>query len=408
MIYEFVSIYDDKLFDSAVLFITGQYEIFNNIVVDRFRDKFGISNKNIGTNLPEVFSTISIDTSDNLSNIETFDNFFYLVNVPAVGGKRVCIVRYNELTKKQLSKIDEYLKNPSKYGVLVVIIDEFVHFRSYLHNKIFISSEKVNLLKLSFPRKSILKDIICNELKNVNITDSALDLFILKLSNQYDMYYEVIELIKSSEERYIDYDTLKRIMGGLANYVIDDFIDRLLSPHRVKMIKARNGKQRESKPRKIYEVYGGLVGSDDHRAVINRIKYKIDDLIEMRILINNGTIPANLKYSITRVKNSLSEGNKLKTLSNYSFLKIQSQASKTSLKDLLFLKMMLNNVRNNQWSNESNERIFFSIINRAILGNDRILNDIGITDNLDIGALKLAHTYHRNTDLMRKEITYNE
>lgn len=391
MIFEFSDIYNEKIMESSVLFITGKHNVFNNLVADRIRDRYCKIERSNLIAMPDYLKELTAgfdvaktqDTDELRVSTELFDDYIALTNIPNIGGKRISIVYYTDLTKKQREKLETHIKKPSPYGMLVVIMTEFGDFKKMLRSKGIYNSSKVHLLKLSFPRKNILRDVVTEQLGSIRIASSAVELFIIKLSDQYDMYPEALELLKDSGLTTITPDDIKSILKDIDNFVLDDFIDKLLNPHRVKMIVPKKGKPREAKPRKIYKIYDSLISELGARGLVNKLKYKLEALIEMRVIINKGLAPVGLKFPVGSVRESLPDDSKVKLLSNYAFIRLHTQASYTSMQDMLFLRMMLNNIRLSPWTEEPYERILFTLINRAILGNDRILNDVGILDTFE-------------------------
>jgi len=353
MIYEFNSIYNDELLDSLVLFITGSYSFFNNIVIDRVRDKYCRI-----VNLGNVFGW-EFGKAD-MVNVEEFEDFIGNSNIPSISGKRVCIINFRELTKKQLEYLNKYINNPGSQGLLLVIIEEYRDFIRYLQNNIIRNDKRINLLKLSFPNRDILRKILREKLGKLNIAHGAIDLFISKVGSQYDMYDEIVEMVYEYGQENVSYKDMGRVLKGIDNYDFEDFVNILL--------------ENNKGVKKTYKMMYNIVRDIGARNLVLRLRMKFDLLLQMRLLINKGVIPVGIKYSIKDVKDKLNDNNKLRDVSNYVFRSLQIQASKTYLVDLLSIRMILNGVGNDIWGEEVYENLLLRTVNRkeriGDIGND--------------------------------------
>lgn len=395
MKFTFKDITSTEMYSTArVLFVVGQYSLFNNLAIDAIRDICKPDEEFM--NDPSIVAALQDEDEDTedimavINNKVTLDNFMRVHGAMPMMGLWFCSVDYSFMTKKQLSWLDSYIKAPSSYGRLVVFCTEWRKYSSLLKNKIIKNSSFVHLIQLSFPSKYTLQSVI-SELfleKGVRIEQRAIELFIMRMSNSYDQYGEVIDkIIAESVPNDVDgtnlytitYEDTLNAMKGIENFVIDDFIAKLLDP--LKSDKT-NGKN------KIYRMLGSLLEEFGARQLVNRLKNKIDDYIEFRIAINTGIIPIVVKYSVQEAKNRLGEKHKLSKYSDYTFRKMANIASQTSLRDWMYMKMILGNV--SKMSDSSYEKALYSLINRSVLTESRINNDIGISniatiniDNLD-------------------------
>ena len=175
----------------------------------------------------------------------------------------------------------------------------------------------------------------------------------------------------------------------LNNFVIDDFILRLLEP----MTSDRtNGKN------KIYKMLGSLIDEFGARGLVNVLKSKIDDYIEFRLAINTGIIPIKVRYSVPEAKNRLGEKHKLSRYSDYTFRKMATIASSTSMRDWMYMKMILSNA--SKMSDTSYEKVLYSIVNRSVLTESRLNNDIGLHNIETISIDNLDSIHYEETNLM--------
>ena len=395
MVYNFSDIYNDEVYNnSKVIFIAGKYNIFNNIVVDTFKE-LSRGDIELDTTDDDIYKEFGLNDfvadSSQISNNIDIDTFFNTSNVAPVSGKWITIIDYTTLTKIQKNRLEVYMKSPSSNGILVIRISEYKDFKGYLRNKTILSSKDINLIKLSFPSKITLKEIINKKFKgyNINIPMKAIDLFIMRLSSNYDVYDDVIDnivnnlgVINSKTEIEISYEDMLTYLKDIQFYILDDFILQLITPMRSKKIVVN---------RKVYKVEGVMLNELGAKGLVYKLRYRIDELIEMRIAINNGYIPIRVKYSVVEAKRRLGENHRLNKLSDYAFRYTAYIASKTSLKDWLFMKMILNNISNIA-NSEEYEKVIHALINRSTFNENRLLNDIGVSNIIENSLYELNNT----------------
>ncbi len=387
MKYKFEHLNKDDWYNNVrVMIICGEYGIFNNIVVDRLRDKckgaFDDDDLDI-SDLLEEFDAVS--SSDRRKTIQ-FKEFIQLSTVPPVDGKWFCSVDYSELSKKDISTLENYNRKPSEHGLLVVVIREFKDYRKYLSSNLISNSQYVHLIQLAFPRRDVLKEVIELELnkRDTSMGDRSKELFIMKMSRNYNDYSEVLDnLAIGMSGKIIEHEELVARMKGIDFFVIDDLLYELLSPVKNSRIYTR---------RRIYKMVGNLKSDLGARGIVMRLKGKIDDMLEMRIAINGGIVPVTVRFSAPEAKNRLPENSKIKKLSDYSFKRCAYIASQTSLADWMFMKLMLNNVTN-KWEDASYERVLIALVHRQAIPNNRLMNDVGISDVIEEELYDLNSLY---------------
>ena len=185
---------------------------------------------------------------------------------------------------------------------------------------------------------------------------------------------------------------MKEYTKDYQSYMMDDFINQLLVPQKgIKVYKKR----------KIYKMLES-VADDGYWAVVRNMRYRIDDLIEMRLQINNGIVPTKVRYSITEVKESLGKDNRLYKLNKFKFRKIANVASQTSLKDWYYIKMLLYTVKNGD--EYGSLCALISIIHRGALSNERILNDLKIKNIIEEELYPLNSVLYRKGDADSNEM----
>jgi len=389
--YRFNDIYDKMMYETGnVIFVTGQYPIFNNIVIDRVREncKGDIEDFDESTIDAFVGEFAASQHEDNSSNSLSFDEFISVVKVPPVTGRWFCHVDYSFLTKKQRDILSRYYRKPSDNGVLVISIAEWRDYRQFLNNRAITQNRNTHIIQLSFPNRAMLKELVTMFFKErgVKVAEQAVELFIMRMSNAYEDYQDTIDNICNlmGNKGEIGYSDMVEKLRGIENYVIDDFIAELMNPMKSKKIVKR---------RRIYKMLNALISDMGAKAIVSKIKYKLDDLIEMRIQINNGNIPVMVRYNVEKIKGRLDEENRLNKLSDYAFKRYAYLASQTSLRDWYYMKLILSNVKNS-WSEEQNQKALLALVHRYVLSTDRLMNDIGVKNTLEEGLVALNGVFY--------------
>ena len=392
MKYDFRDINNSMMYDTCkVMYVTGPHPIFNNIVVDRLRESCkgeieGFDEEDMSSFMEEF--TMSKYNSTSVNNSMSFDEFMAAVKVPPVTGKWFCSADYKFLTKKQKDTLSRYYKKPIEHGVLVINISEWRDYKDLLRNRAITQNKDNHIIQLSFPSRDVLKDIVTKLFKDrgVTVAEQAVELFIMRMSRAYDEYQDTIDNICNSvgEKANISYADMVLHLKGIENYILDDFISELMKPMKSKKVVTR---------RKIYKMLNALMSDMGARAIVNKIKFKLDDLIEMRIQINNGNIPVMVRYNVEKIKGRIGEESRLNKLSDYSFKRYAYIASKTSLRDWYYMKLILSNIKNS-WSEEESERALLSLIHRYVISTDRLMNSIGVKNTLKEGLTDLNSIFY--------------
>ena len=343
MKYLFSDIYNEDLYkNSSVLFVVGPYAIFNNIAVDNMKNECN------GKGIEDT----SDNTEDNLTGIKInnaldFENFKILCRTPSITGKWYTVVDIDSLNKKGVEWIKEYIKNPSEYTVLCITSTQFKNYKFWLNNKSVNTTINVNALQLSWPHRDTVNKIVKLLFKNRNrdIEQRAVELFIVRMGHEYNEYDRVIDKIcnENTPDNVTDYSELKPIsydetlesMKGIESYGIDEFIERLTLPLTSDVVSSR---------KQVYRMLMYLIESYGARKLVAVLKTKIADLIEYREAINNGTIPILVDFNVAEAKRSLGEESRLANKTDYRFKVEAKLASKTSLKDWVYMSMILENI----------------------------------------------------------------
>lgn len=415
MKFTFKDITNSELYTSAkILFVTGPYNIFNNIAIDEIRnickppkqaplDKSLLSDFGDTSSLEN--SSIELGTISVSNNID-IDTFMRVINLASMSGKWFTNINYTFMTKKQKDWLNNYMKAPSNNGRLVVYCNEFKDYRLLLRNKLILNSTSVHLIQLSFPYREALEVVTRSlfEQKGVRIEQRAIELFIMRMSNSYDDYEETIDKIvlesvpkeTNSEEQdkdwkyTITYDDTLSAMKGIENFILDDFLERLLIPLKSDKTNGRN---------KIYKMLLALLEEMGPIQLVNKLKFKIEDYIEFRLAINSGIIPIKVRFSVPEAKSRLGEEHKLSKFSDYTFRRMAIIASKTSLKDWTYMKMMIANIQY-KYEKASYEKALYSLVNRTVLNNSRLNNDIGVENILSLSEESIDNIPYREDKLL--------
>ena len=391
MKYRFQDIDNNQIYDTGrVILIAGQYPIFNNIVIDRVKEKCKGDIEDLDQEAIDKFVSEftggGYEVSGNTSL--DFNEFMDVAKVPPVNGKWFCNVDYGFLTKKQRDTLTRYYKKPSENGVLVITMTDWKDYKLFLNNRAVTGNNFTHIIQLSFPNRATLKPLVSSFFKKrgINVSEQASELFIMRMSNAYNSYGETIDKICMNipSGATIAYSDMVESLKGIENYVLDDLITQLLVPIKSKKVVTN---------RKIYKMLNAIISDMGAKAIVNKIKYKLDDLIEMRIQINNGNIPVMVRYNIEKVKGRLHEENRLQKLSDYAFKRYAYIASQTSLKDWYFMKLILSNVKVS-WSEEENFKVLMALVHRGTMSNDRLMNDIGVKNTLEENLVRLNSIFY--------------
>lgn len=381
LIFNFDFINNDKTYESNVLIINGRYNIFNNMVCDEVKKRYCTLNVSLSE---ETMSEFGVeDNSDGRLVADTIEEFMELNKIPSITGKRVCIADYSVLTKKQKEWVFNYIKVPSKVAMLVLVVRDFKDALKFRNSRFVKNEENVNLINLSFPNNKSLKTIIESNLSEYTIEPKALNVFMWRLSNDYEMYAEAFDKVRLSDDKTITYEKMNELLSDIDNYTVEDFMRMLLNP-------PRNPKGR---PRKIYAALRYLLDDKGARYVVNAIHKSATTLIELRMLMNSGELAAGLRFSVNEFKNNLPDESPIKNLSNYAIVKNLNLAKQVSIRDLTVLKLMLENIRAGKYDEFEYERLLYTAINRCTFSEYRVMNDIGMMDCLE-GRLIDVNTAH--------------
>lgn len=390
MQYSFKDMLNTAIYENtAVMFVVGKYVIFNNMIGDTLKQICIDADVDYEStvSISDEFGLGRDDNDEVWSNTVDFNTFLDVIGVSSINGKWFCRTDLSLLNKKQKERLNEYIKNPSDNGILVITSTDWQVYREYLRNRTLRISKKSHLIQLGFPNRNILKQIVKQmfESKGLEIDTKAVDLFIIRLSQAYDDYDTVIDNISEiHKEGVIDSKLMKDYLKGIENYVISDYVEELMKP-------LSSDKTNNKKVLRMMIILEDDLGSKN---LVYQLLKIIDECIEYRILINNGYIPIGINYFFNDVIKSIPNNEKYKDMQEWQFRKKARLASLTSLKDWEFMKLFLNkaveNVRiSDDEMDKKCQKALYEITTRSVLSESRIENIIGMSDSINIEMSKL-------------------
>ena len=358
MKYTFNDILNQEIYDNTyVLFVFGKYPWFNDMVIDTMKSLVvGEESESENSEYTDEFGFTNTKTDFGATTSVDFDTFIEVVNVANINGKWICKCDYTGFNTKQKEKLSAYIKDPSDNGVLIVECTDWFKYKDMTNNKIIRMSNRVNLFEMNFPSRNILKTIVSQAFieKGVELDNSAIDLFLMKMGRAYDKFEETISLVVDIHENRVE--ELKRHMEGvesseplnlevtskeLKSYMrnieyfdIEDFVEELVNPN----FTPKMGNK------KIIKMMAHLIEENGAKSLLYKTLKLINEYIEYRILINTGYIPIGINYFYNDVINGLPEEIKkdYEKKSEWKFRRQADIASRTSLRDWEYMKIILN------------------------------------------------------------------
>lgn len=392
MKYSFKDMLNAEIYESSrVIFILGKYNVFNNIVEDEFRERCkeqSIFNDYVSIMEDFEFGRNESDTQTVSLNSVDLNTFLEVAGVASINGKWYCKVDLSSITKKQKEAILKYIKEPSENGIMVVVGNDWIHYKDILKNRVLLYSKVANILELGFPNKEVLKVIVPQmfEDKGIILEASAVEFFILRMSKAYEEYESVIEDISTKHGKgELNLRQMKDYMKGIEYFTVEDFMYELVKP--------LNSDKTNSK--KILKIMISLQDELGAKKLVYDILKQIAELIELRMLINKGFIPIGINYFYKDVINSIGgEKSKFGKMAEWQFKKKVQLASQTSLRDWEYMQIILNKAIENIRISESElelkcQKAMYELCTRSILTEDRLNNIIGIDNILNKQLVKI-------------------
>lgn len=385
MKYTFKDFDSNELFQDnlRVLIVTGNYAIFNSMVCDRVRSMCKGEPIKFDEKLLADFG-IKVDNTNaaDVNNTLDLESFIGTINVVPYSGKWYCNTPISLMTKKQKEWFKSYIKNPSDNGILVLQSMEYKEFSEFLRDRTISQSKNVHIIQLSFPDRPTLYKIVEDKFREhgVGIQRSEIETFVFRMSNAYDDYDRIIDKICSNIEvgQEITKKELLDGLHGINNCVIDDFIERLLIPFKT---------DTPSNRKVIFHMLGALMEEYGAQGLCNKLLKQVNMYILFRQEINKGNIPVLVRYSLNEVKNRLGENHPLNKVSDFRFRRQAFIASRTSLKDWVYIKLILESAT--YYNQRSFEEALYRITVRSILNQNMLNYDIKIGSIRNQGMQKI-------------------
>lgn len=386
MLYKFSDYNNEQFYkDNRVIFVCGSHPIFNSIVIDKVRDNcrgdLDFDESTLGGLLAEFSDNIS--ENSNQQSL-TFDDFMNYVRTPSIVGKWFCSLDYKMLTSKQLERLWNYIKKPSENGVIVIDVLDYKNINYVRKNGIIQRSKFVGLINMQYPGRDDLRAITMKMFndRKLSIPSDCVEYFLMRMSSYYDDYATVIDKIQVDigDKTTITMDDMVNSLKDIENYMFDDFI--------VAVVKS-TGYVRIQANRKIYKMLKSLMMSMELRSIVARLRRTIDECIEYRKAITNGSIPVLVAYSVKEAKDNLGEKHPLYNVTPYKFKKMAKLASITSLKDWMFMQQIIRCNVPKVASDIHYLRTILLLIHRHSIPNDRLMNAIGAKNTLEEGLYYL-------------------
>ena len=382
MVFKFSDITGKELYEkSSVAFVLGKYDIFINMVADKFKGLCVDSSS--GESVKDLVGSefgLSSDEGSTSTSVD-FNTFMNVSSIPNINGKWYCKVELNSLNKKQKEKMLRYIKSPSKNGILVLVSNDWQVYREYLNNRVIKSSSQIGLVQLTYPYRDTLIEIV-KELfraEGMKISVDAAEVFITKMSKAYDEYESVIKGIKEqhTSDEMINIAQLREYMRGIEYFDIDDFLCEVIKPLSSEVVTGR---------KRIVKVMAVLADELGAKKLVYTMLSKVNEMIEYRININKGIIPIGVRYFFGDVIKEL--GSKYEKVNEWVFRKKADLASQTSLRDWEYMQLILKSALDDKMLSESEsemrcKKALYELCTRSVLTESRINNIIGAENVLD-------------------------
>lgn len=333
-----------------IVYVLCSNLFFSNLVIDRLLD--GTEKKiSLSDDLMEELNLPSTDGKSLRQN--SLGEFLKVVNTPNVLGRWVCLVDYSSLQKQDLTQLSNYNMNSTSNGLLVVRVSDFRQYSNILNAKGVKTSKKVATLVYPYISHDILKPELIRYFKSAGITfDSHVTVsnLIYRIGTNYGQYQEVLNRLE-----LVDNKLTAEIFTDIDNY---DSLDLVTEVLRCK------SKGKAIRKTKVHKVLNILLETYTIEKLVTSIRYCLKDLIDFRILINQGVIPVIVEVDCDTIKANLDDTKyeRIKKFSTYKFKRYLKLASEISSSDLLGVYIIIGQLKSG-----NPEITYYSIIN-SLLG----------------------------------------
>lgn len=403
MKYTFKEMLNADIYESTkVMFVLGQYMLFNNLVCDELKAMCMEDNPVALDSNDEISGEFGLGTDSeySTSNSVDFNTFMEVVTVPSINGKWYCKVDLTSLSKKQKDQLFSYIKSPTDNGILVVSSNDWKVYKDVLKNRVLSFSKVSHIMQLSFPSKDVLK-IIVQQLfadKGIDIQPPAIEYFMLRMSSAYDKYEDVIDnIVTNHKSTTLELSDIKNYMSGIENFILNDLVMQLPKPMT----------SDKTNSKKVLKVLMYLEEEFTAKGVLYKLLNIIDECIEFRVLINSGKIPMGINYFYKDVIDSLGgEKSKYGKMKEWTFRNKANLASQTSLRDWVYMKLILekaiDDVKVSDVEMDAKcQKALYELCTRSVLHPDRINNIIGIKNVLEKTMEDVNNIVYSEDDLKK-------
>ena len=405
MKYNFKDLLNEDIYNNTrVMLVTGKYQLFNNLVSDTLKDmsmnKDLINGVDLG--ISDEFGIEESEDTQASTSID-IDGFFDSVTGANLYGKWFCSVDLGSLSAKQESRVQDYIKNPSKNGILVLTSTDYRKFNYYLKNKSFLNGQYCHIFQLGFPNREVMKAVVAGLFEDfgMNITSTAIEYFIMKMSDEYDKYIETIDYIKTNFDiKTLDIGDIKTCMKGIEYFSVEDFVYEMLKP----MSSGKTGKK------KIIRMLAAVKEKYESEELVNQLLKVIKESIEFRTLINKGYISINIRYMFKDVINLIGKDSEYAKMNEFVFRRKADLASRTSMQDWIYMYLILSKAQSTGFHGSAErkvacERALYDLVTRSTLCKDRLNNIIGFDNVLTHGIRDVDRIVYDENELkeLRKE-----
>ena len=371
MKYGFSDILNEEVYkDCYFAVITCRSYLFINMVIDTFKG-IAIDDDNVFKdeyNLDDEFGLG--ESQSQYSNYVSIDTFKDVVNSPSINGKWLCVCDIKTLSKKQLGFIENYKRNPSRHGILLVYGTEYRDYKNYLKDVVLNGSKHSHIISMNYINTNTLSTIVdyMFKQKGIVIDVNAMRYFIVKVGREYDSIDDMIDLVvEESAGGVVSILEVKRALKGIDNFSIDDFIQAIVEGKSTK---------------KVCSMLAAMVMQYGSVKLVSKLEWEINTLMDFRKYINSGAIPVSIGYIYNDCIKEIGKDSRIAKLQEKPFRYKALLAAQTSMRDLVYIKMILNGA-SGTYNEEICFRALYDVVFRKTMWEDRINNIIGITDVIE-------------------------
>lgn len=396
-IKKFSAMLEEETLDYKVVFVCSTNLIFSNWLSDRISKScsadIGYNDRVTAGESTEFTEYMQEDKDTNRIPLE---QFVTQSSVPSLFGTWYCIVRYDELTKREINILEKYLLNINSYGKLIVIVNDWRKISELRRKQIIKGSEDILLAEVSYPLREELASFIMAETEGVDYIGTAFKLVMLLAYNNYGVLPDIIERLKEVEDKKVDYETAREVLKGIDNFHIDNLLQALLVAcikHDINIAKDGQAAKYRTPSNKVYKVIAALEKELPYSAIVRRLIGALDIVLDIRMAANMGKIPIGVPISTAEIRDKVFSGNKegdkaykykTKNISDFKIRKYAEICKMVSVKEITVAMQILSVASKGGYFDEIRSREqLLKCVNRKCLSANRILNNVGYYNDID-------------------------